>query len=89
MNYLMIEPIELGELKEKTANAINWSISLTRNQLDAVAFCNLLFVDGENSIEINEPFQVDIPNHVLQNWGSSDDVIDNHIILFSPLFKKL
>lgn len=87
-NYVKIEPIQIGELKEKTANAIYWSINLERNITEAMAYCNLLYVDSNGTKDVGFSFQVNIPHSVLQQWGSSDDIIDDTVIAYSPLFVK-
>lgn len=87
-NYVKIEPINVGNLQQKTANAIYWSITLTRGITDATAYCSLLYVDTNGTKDIGENFEVNITNAILQQWGSSDDIIDDTIIAYSPLFIK-
>lgn len=45
---------------------------------------------ADNGTQTNafEDFSIEIPNDVLQQWGSDDSVIDNHILTYSPLFEK-
>jgi hypothetical protein len=90
MNYLRIQEINFGELQEKTANAIVWNVpNLMRNATEATVQCSLIFVnvDGSTS-DSNYYFSMEIPNNVLQSWGSDDSVIDDFVLTFSPLFVK-
>ena len=91
MNYLKIQPIQVGELKQFTVNAIVWNINnLQRGATEATAHCSLIFVlpndNGTSQIPIY--FDVEIDNETLQSWGSDDGVIDDKIIAYSPLFVK-
>lgn len=87
MDYIKIKPIQVGNLNEKSVNAIYWSITLTKNQQEAIAKCNLVWANEDGgTIEKDEPFDIIVPNSVLQAWGADDSVIDNHILTYSPLF---
>ena len=86
---LRIKEINVGNLQEKKVNAIFWRITLTRKQQIASAECQLMYI-ADNGTQTNafEDFSIEIPNDVLQQWGSDDSVIDNHILTYSPLFEK-
>jgi hypothetical protein len=90
MNYLRIQEINFGELQEKTTNAIVWNVlSLMRNATEATVHCSLIFVNVDGStIDSNYHFSMEIPNNVLQSWGSDDSVIDDFVLTYSPLFVK-
>ena len=90
MNYLRIQEINFGELQEKTANAIVWNVpNLMRNATEATVQCSLIFVNVDGStLDSNYYFSMEIPNNVLQSWGSDDSVIDDFVLTFSPLFVK-
>ena len=89
-NYLRIKEINFGELQEKKANAIVWTVaSLMRNMTEATINCALIYVlnDG-GSIESNYYFSMTIPDTILQSWGADDSVIDDFVLTYSPLFQK-
>lgn len=90
MNYLRIQEINFGELQEKTANAIVWNVpNLMRNATEATVQCSLIFVNVDGStVDSNYYFTMEIPNDILQAWGSDDSVIDDFVLTFSPLFVK-
>lgn len=86
--YILIEPIQFGELQEKQANAISWQIhGLLRGATGAVADCALIWEDNGNTIYV-QGFSVQIDNATLQAWGSDDSVIDDAILAYSPLFVR-
>jgi hypothetical protein len=90
MNYLRIQEINFGELQEKKTNAIVWNVpNLMRNATEAIVKCSLIFVNSdESTVDSNYHFTMEIPNNVLQAWGSDDTVIDDFVITYSPLFVK-
>tara|TARA_R110000868_G_scaffold222038_1_gene473840 strand:- start:547 stop:825 length:279 start_codon:yes stop_codon:yes gene_type:complete len=84
--YILIEPINYGELQEKRANAIAWNINnLIRGANMAIATCYLMWEENGNTVQ-NELFTVEIDNTTLQSWGSDDTVIDDVVLAYSPLF---
>jgi len=84
--YLLIEPIQFGELQEKRANAITWQVNgLIRGASGAQAQCALLWEDNGSTWQ-SQMFTVDLDNATLQAWGSDDTVIDNAVLAYSPLF---
>jgi hypothetical protein len=90
MNYISIQPIQFGELQEKTANAITWQVNgLSRGATEAYASCSLIFVKPDGGSEYISMFQVTIDNATLQSWGADDSVIDDVVLAYSPLFIKL
>lgn len=90
MNYLRIQEINFGELQEKRTNAIVWNVvGLMRNSTEATVYCSLIFVNPDDStVDSNYNFTMEIPNNILQSWGSDDTVIDDFVITYSPLFVK-
>jgi hypothetical protein len=85
-SYLLIEPIQYGELQEKNANAIIWNVNqLMRGSTSATAMCTLIWEEGINTYH-RDSFIVEIDNTTLQNWGSDDTVIDDAVLAYSPLF---
>jgi hypothetical protein len=87
-SYLLIEPIQYGELQEKKANAIVWNIGqLMRGSTSATAMCTLIWEENGNTY-YRDSFTVEIDNQTLQNWGSDDTVIDNIVLEYSPLFVR-
>mgnify|MGYP003648271991 CR=1 FL=1 len=90
ISHIKIQPIKIGELQEKEANAISWYVpQLQRNADSAIAICSLInIVDLENSSFVSS-FQVEIDNETLQSWGDDDSVIDNIVLAYSPLFQKI
>lgn len=89
MNYISIQPIQFGELQEKTANAITWQVNgLIRGATEAMADCSLIYVKSDGGSEYVSSFYVNIDNETLQAWGSDDSVIDNVVLAYSPLFIK-
>lgn len=87
--YLLIEPIQFGELQEKQANAITWMISsIQRGAISAIADCSLIWEDGNGNTVYVQGFSVPIDNATLQAWGADDTVIDDAIIAYSPMFVK-
>jgi hypothetical protein len=89
MNYISINPIQFGELQEKTANAINWTVGgVSRNAEEAIAYCALIMVNPDGSSEHVHSFNVTIDYNTLQAWGADDSVIDDAVIAYSPLFIK-
>lgn len=88
MNYISIKPIQFGELQEKTANGITWTVgSIQRNASDAVAYCGLIYVHPDGSSEQVATFNVPIDNAHLQMWGADDSIIDEVVMAYSPLFQ--
>lgn len=84
--YILIEPINYGELQEKRANAITWNINnLVRGANTAIATCYLMWEENGNTVQ-NELFIVEIDNTTLQSWGSDDTIIDDVVLAYSPLF---
>jgi len=89
MNYLKIIEINVGNLQEKKANAIVWSVTLMHGTTSVDAQCSLIYVNTDGgTIDVNEYFTMNIPNNILQQWGADDSVIDNYILTYSPLFIK-
>lgn len=89
MDYILIQPIQFGELQEKTANAITWQVNgLMRGATEANAFCSLILVKPDGGSEYVSSFNVTIDNDTLQSWGEDDTVIDDAVIAYSPLFIK-
>lgn len=89
-NYISIQPIRIGELQEKEANAITWQVNgLMRNATMAYAQCSLIFVTDDGGSIYVSSFQVEIDNETLQSWGDDDSVIDNVVLAYSPLFQKV
>jgi len=87
-SYLLIEPIQFGELQEKQANAIIWTVSsLIRGAQLATAQCTLIWEENGNTY-YSDSFTVEIDNTTLQNWGSDDTVIDDVVLAYSPLFVR-
>lgn len=91
MEYLKIQPIVFGELKEKKANAIAWTVqSIERGANEAIVSCSLVWlIDDINSEQSGWDWQMPIDNTTLQAWGSDDSVIDNLVLTESELFIKL
>lgn len=89
-NYIKIQTITFGNLQEKQANAITWTVGpIMRGATSAIAYCGLIWINqDESSIQI-DTFQVELDNATLQAWGSDDTVIDDAIINYSPLFVKV
>lgn len=88
-SYILIEPIQFGELQEKRANAITWQVQgLIRGAEVATAVCALIWEDGNGNTWHVQDFTVEIDNTTLQSWGSDDTVIDDAIIAYSPMFVK-
>ena len=89
MNYINIQPIQFGELQEKTANAIIWQVDgLMRGATEAIAQCSLIYVKADGGSEYVSSFNVIIDNATLQLWGADDSVIDDAVLAYSPLFIK-
>lgn len=89
MYYFKIKPITFGQLQEKQANAITWTVgSLIRGSSEATAYCGLIWVNPDGSTIQADTFTVGIDNATLQAWGADDSVIDDVIIAYSPLFEK-
>lgn len=87
--YLLIEPIRFGELQEKQANAITWTVSpLIRGAEFAIAQCALIWEDGNNNTKHVDNFSVELDHQTLNNWGADDTVIDDAVLAYSPLFVK-
>lgn len=87
--YISIQPIQFGQLQEKTANAIIWQVNgLMRNATNAIAECALIYIKSDGGTEYVSSFSVNIDNATLQAWGSDDSVIDNVVLAYSPLFIK-
>ena len=85
--YILIEPINYGELQEKKANAIAWNVTnLVRGATLAYATCYLIWDDGNGNTIQNDSFIVEINEQTLQNWGADDTVIDEVVLAYSPLF---
>jgi hypothetical protein len=90
MEPLLIQPIQFGELQEKTANAITWQVNgLIRGATEAYASCSLILVKPDGGSEYVSSFQVTIDNATLQSWGADDSVIDDVVLAYSPIFIKL
>jgi hypothetical protein len=86
--YILIEPIQFGELQQKQANAITWNInSLYRGADSAYAHCTLIWENNGNTWHV-DTFTVEINNATLQAWGSDDTVIDDVVLAYSPLFVR-
>lgn len=87
--YILIEPIQFGELQEKQANAISWQIhGLLRGATGATAECALILEDGNGNTVYVQGFNVQIDNATLQAWGADDTVIDDAILAYSPMFVR-
>jgi len=85
--YILIEPIQFGQLQEKQANAIIWTVSpLMRGAESATAFCTLIWEDGNGNTSHIDSFDVEIDHTTLNNWGADDTVIDEVVLAYSPLF---
>lgn len=86
--YILIEPIQFGELQEKKANAITWEVGvLQRGATNASANCSLIWEDNGNTWYV-QGFSVNIDNATLQAWGSDDSVIDEVVLAYSPMFVR-
>jgi hypothetical protein len=87
--YVLIEPIHFGQLQEKQANAIIWTVSpLMRGAQSATAQCALIWEDGNGNTWQVDTFSVDIDQATLNNWGADDTVIDEVVLAYSPLFVR-
>jgi len=87
--YILIEPIQFGQLQEKQANAITWTVSpLIRGAQSATAFCGLIWEDGNGNTRHVDEFTVELDHTTLNNWGADDTVIDEAILAYSPLFAR-
>ena len=87
--YLLIEPIQFGQLQEKKANAITWTVSpLIRGAEIAIVHCTLVWEDGNGNTWQSDSFDVELDHTTLNNWGADDTVIDDVILAYSPLFVK-
>lgn len=87
--YILIEPIQFGQLQEKQANAIIWTVSpLMRGAQFAIASCTLIWEDGNGNTRHVDMFDVEIDQTTLNNWGSDDTVIDDVVLAYSPLFVR-
>lgn len=87
--YISIQPINVGPLQEKQANAITWQVNgLIRGANEAQAACGLIWVNPDGSSVQADTFIVPIDNATLQAWGADDSVIDDVILAYSPLFIK-
>jgi hypothetical protein len=87
--YILIEPIQFGELQEKQANAILWTVSpLMRGAQSATAQCTLINEDGNGNTWHVALFDVNIDQTTLNDWGADDTVIDNAVLAYSPLFVR-
>ena len=85
--YVLIEPIQFGQLQEKRANAIIWTVSpLIRGAQSAIAQCTLIWEDGNGNTWQVDTFDVEIDQITLNNWGADDTVIDEVVLDYSPLF---
>jgi hypothetical protein len=85
--YILIEPIQFGDLQEKKANAIIWTVSpLMRGAQSAIAQCALIWEDSNGNTWQVHVFDVEIDQETLNNWGSDDTVIDDAVLAYSPLF---
>lgn len=88
-SYLLIEPIRFGELQEKQANAITWTVSpLIRGAEFAIAQCALIWEDGNGNTRQVDAFNIELDQQTLNNWGADDTVIDDAVLAYSPLFIK-
>ena len=84
--YILIEPINFGELQEKRANAITWTVSpLIRGAELAYVQCSLIWIDENGSKQI-ATFNFEVNQTTLNAWGSDDTIIDNAVLSYSPLF---
>jgi hypothetical protein len=87
--YILIEPIQFGELQEKKANAITWTVSpISRGAEFAIAQCALIWENGPADTRQVAIFSVEIDQTTLNNWGSDDTVIDEAVLAYSPLFVR-
>ena len=87
--YILIEPIQFGELQVKQANAILWTVSpLIRGAQSAIAACTLILEDGNGNTKHVDMFDVEIDQTTLNNWGADDTVIDDAVLAYSPLFVR-
>jgi len=87
--YILIEPIQFGELQEKQANAITWTVSpLIRGAISATAQCALIWEDGNGNTVHVQNFTVELNQETLNNWGLDDTVIDDAVLAYSPLFVR-
>ena len=85
--YILIEPIQFGELQEKQANAISWNVhSIVRGAAIAFAQCALIWENGPSDTKQVAAFTVEIDQTTLNNWGADDTVIDDVVLAYSPLF---
>lgn len=86
-SYILIEPIQFGELQEKKANAITWTVSpIVRGAEFAIANCGLIWENGPLDTRQIDSFNVEIDHTTLNNWGADDTVIDEVVLAYSPLF---
>lgn len=87
--YILIEPINFGELQQKRANAIKWTLnSLIRGAEQATISCSLLWEDGNGNTQYVDSFLMDVDQNTLNRWGEDDSVIDDFVLGYSPLFIK-
>jgi len=85
--YILIEPIQFGELQEKKANAITWTVSpIGRGAEFAIAQCSLIWENGPTDTRQVNTFTVEINQTTLNSWGSDDTIIDDAVLAYSPLF---
>lgn len=87
--YIKIKPIQVGELQEKTANAITWRVeNLIRGAQSATAYCTLFLIKPDGNVQHVTMFEVALDQTTLNNWGADDTVIDEVVLAYSPLFIK-
>jgi hypothetical protein len=102
-DYFNIQPITFSELNgDFTVNAIKWKVlNLDRGITSAKVMCILINIstqtitlsNGQTQereiIKYYTSFTMNIPNNILQAWGSDDTVIDNFVLTYSPKFIKV
>jgi hypothetical protein len=101
-NFLRIKPITLsGVINDIIINSIFWNCqNIVRGADRAKLLCDLCYLSTETFVDENGTeytkevisnslyhFEMEIPNDVLQNW-TTDDVIDNFVLTYSPKFER-
>lgn len=83
---IQIQPVVVNAMTKDTAYQLSWKANdLTRDTSLPVAFYIAMYSRGGNKIS---DFNLTIPASVIQQWGTSDTIIDDYILKLYNLKKK-
>lgn len=83
---IQIQPVVVNAMTKDTAYQLNWQANdLSRDTSAAVTFYVAMYSRAGRKIT---DFNVTIPANIVQQWGTSDTIIDDYILTKFALKKR-